>query len=291
MKLALGTAQFGLDYGIANQYGQIGAHESKTILDKALTSGIDLLDTAIGYGESESLLGKLGVDKFNIVTKLPAIPNGCENVDLWINGQVNKSLVRLGVEKIYGLLLHRPEDLLGGCGKDIYNSLKNLQATGKVKKIGVSIYSPSELDELYSIFKFDLIQAPFNVFDRRLLSTGWMNRLYQDGVELHVRSLFLQGLLLIAKKDRPEKFNRWKKLWYEWDNWLEIKGMSALQACIGYGLSFPEIKKAVVGIDNLGQLDQILDAVNLCPPEVPNYLNCSDLDLLNPSRWGGLNKI
>ncbi len=285
MKLALGTAQFGLNYGIANQYGQIGVQESKVILGKALTSGINLLDTAIAYGESESCLGKLGIDEFDIVTKLPSIPDGCENVDLWIKNQVNQSLSRLGVEHVYGLLLHRPEQLLGVYGKDIYNSLKNLKASSRVKKIGISIYDPLELNELYPIFKFDLIQAPFSVFDRRLLNTGWMNRLHQEDVELHTRSLFLQGLLLMAQKDRPEKFNRWGKLWHNWHSWLDTNNISALQTCVSYTLSFPEIKKAVVGIDSLEQLVQILDAVNLESPEIPNYLSCSDLNLLNPARW------
>ena len=177
MRLALGTVQFGLPYGVANKSGQVSRAEAKLMVRLALENGIDTLDTAIAYGESEKCLGEIGVENFKLVTKLPSIPDGCLDISGWIHEQVTSSLLRLGVEKLYGFLLHKSEDLLGPDGPELYRALDSLKEKGLVKKIGVSIYSPNELESLKKDFSFDLIQAPFNLIDQRLLYSGWMKKL------------------------------------------------------------------------------------------------------------------
>ena len=167
MRLALGTVQFGMPYGIANKSGQVPRCEVKAILQQAAVNGIDTLDTAIAYGESETCLGKVGVRDFKIVTKLPAVPEGFSDVAVWVKEQVNASLLRLGVNSVYGLLLHHPEQLLKSEGALIYQALQALKEDGLVQKVGVSIYAPSELEMLNTRYHFDLVQAPFNLIDRR----------------------------------------------------------------------------------------------------------------------------
>jgi aryl-alcohol dehydrogenase-like predicted oxidoreductase len=288
VRLALGTVQFGLPYGVANKSGQVSQNEAQSMLRIASENGIDTLDTAIAYGESEKCLGEVGVENFKLVTKLPAMPNGCLDINNWGHEQVSSSLVRLGVGQIYALLLHKTEDLLGPNGRKLYVALDSLKEKGLVKKIGLSIYSPNELEALKNDFSFDLVQAPFNLIDQRLLHSGWMQKLKDNGVEIHTRSAFLQGLLLMKEIDIPPKFSPWKHLWKKWHDWLDENNISALRASLAFSLSFSEIDRVVVGADSLSQLQQIFDVIKL--PLIFDFpsIDCDDDCLINPSRWSGL---
>ena len=284
-RLALGTVQFGLPYGIANQVGQVTRPEAKAMLQLASASGIDTLDTATAYGDSERCLGELGTEGLKLVTKLPAVPDDCADVSAWVQRQVSASLSRLGVNAVYGVLLHKSEQLLGPQGDELFQALQTLADNGQVRKVGVSIYSPSELVELIPHYHFDLVQAPFNLVDRRLYSTGWMQRLKDEGIEVHIRSVFLQGLLLMARADIPDKFLPWGDLWQTWHRWLADHNGSAVQACLAFPLSFPEIDRVVVGADSVNQLAQIVSASNSQPiSELPD-LECEDESLINPANW------
>jgi Predicted oxidoreductases (related to aryl-alcohol dehydrogenases) len=117
-RVALGTVQFGLSYGIANQSGQISRDEASAILQEAWASGIRMLDTAIVYGESEQVLGEIGIPSWDVVSKLPEIPLDCSNVMEWVFDSINGSLDRLKIDCLYGLLLHRPEQLLLPFGEE-----------------------------------------------------------------------------------------------------------------------------------------------------------------------------
>jgi aryl-alcohol dehydrogenase-like predicted oxidoreductase len=288
VKIALGTVQFGLPYGIANQTGQVTRPVAKAMLQLAAVNGIDTLDTAIAYGESETCLGEVGSQGFKLVTKLPAVPDGCADISDWVQEQIAASLTRLGVSVVYGLLLHRPEQLLEADGKALYKTLQGLKETGQVQKIGVSVYAPSELEALIPRYRFDLVQAPFNLVDRRLHTSGWLQRLKDEGVEIHTRSVFLQGLLLMPQSAVPEKFASWSDLWGKWHDWLAHHTVSAVQACLAFPLSFPEIDRVVVGVDSMSQLQQIISAATCIAPDDFPDLHCDEEDLINPSRWAAL---
>lgn len=287
-RLALGSVQFGLSYGIANQTGQVTLKEANSMLQLALANSIDVIDTAIAYGSSETCLGEIGIDKFKIVTKLPAMPHDCSDIVGWVKQQLSMSLLRLQVNKVYGLLLHRSEQLIGQNGDALYEALQALKDSGQVQKIGVSIYSPTELDALIPRYRFDLVQAPFNLVDQRLYITGWMRRLKEEDVEIHTRSAFLQGLLLMSQADLPEKFSPWYGLWDKWHKWLLEYEVSALKACLAFPLSFPEINRVVVGADSASQLAQIVSAANkLVQADLPD-IHCDDDNLINPANWNRL---
>ena len=284
-RLALGTVQFGLPYGIANLAGQVPHTEARSMLQLALANGIDILDTAIAYGEAEMSLGAIGTEGFKLVTKLPALPVHCVDVSIWVQQQVRASLSRLGVTAIYGLLMHKPEQLLGPNGALLYQAVKELKENGVVQKVGVSIYSPNILADLTHRYHFDLIQSPFNLVDRRLYSSGWLQRLKDDDVEIHTRSVFLQGLLLMAQVDMPAKFAPWSELWNIWHQWLADHDGSAVQASLAFPLSFPEIDQVVVGADSVCQLRQIVHAAKCQPKIVLPNLQCEDENLINPVNW------
>ncbi len=287
MKLALGTVQFGLPYGIANQTGQTSQNEAQNILSYAHDVGIDTLDTAIGYGDSEIILGNIGVNGWKVITKLPEIPSSCHNITEWVFTSILESLGRLKISKLKGVLLHRAHQLLDGDGFELYQSLVSLKEQGLVEKIGISIYAPSELDAILPLYQLDLIQAPFNIFDQRLVKTKWISRLEHEGVELHVRSAFLQGLLLMKNNERPQKFNRWGKVWSGYDHWLAQNNLSRLQACIRYPLSIEGISRVIIGVENQLQLKEIISASkgNISPPL--NSMLVDDVELINPALWSG----
>lgn len=284
-RLALGTAQFGLNYGVANQAGQVLVNDAAIILDCAAAAGLDTLDTAIAYGDSEERLGQIGINQWQIVSKLPQLPDRTQDVMGWARASVMGSLDRLNVSSLSGLLLHHPEDLLGQQGKALYAAMVELKTLGVVKKIGISIYQPDELDTLLDHMDFDVVQAPFNILDRRLIDSGWLGRLRDLGVELHVRSVFMQGLLLMPGTLRPAKFQRWQPLWDEWEHWLSVHQLTPLEACLCYALSFNEIRRVIVGVDTFGQLKEIVTAASGNLPAVPVSLQTTDVALLNPSNW------
>jgi aryl-alcohol dehydrogenase-like predicted oxidoreductase len=285
-KLALGTAQFGCNYGIANVSGQVKVSEAKRILELAGKAEIDLLDTAIAYGDSEAILGKAGVAQFDVVSKLPGLPQKIGDLGSWVEKQVRASLARLGVGSLHGLLLHRTEDLLGDSGKSLIDALVRVQSSKLVRKLGVSIYDPSELDKIMHLMRIDLVQAPLNLIDRRLETSGWLSTLQQKNVEVHTRSAFLQGLLLMSHKQIPDKFRAWQPLWDNWAAKLKENNASALEACLAYPLSLAEVDRVVVGIDNLDQLKAIISASKVRMPQHDFlFMTSQDKELINPSSW------
>ena len=159
------------------------------------------------------------------------------------------------------------------------------EANGKGRKIGVSIYSPAELDAHEGAYSFDLNQAPFNLVDRRLANSGWLGRLKRQGCEVHVRSAFLQGLLLMQRNAIPKKFARWASLWDCWHAWLKQHDIKAVQACLAYPLSFSEVDRVVVGVLDLAQLQQVASAARFAPIVSLPDISCEEENLINPTKW------
>ena len=284
-RIALGTVQFGMKYGISNQEGQVSPIEIKSILKCALEMGVDTLDTAISYKDSEKYLGMNDANFFKIVTKIPPIPNSIEDVRGWCLNQFNSSLIKLNTCQIYGLLLHSPEDLLGTNGPAIYGALNFLKQTGKVKKIGISINTFKTIAEIINTYKIDLIQVPFNIIDRRLLNSGILKILKDKDIEIHTRSAFLQGLLLMSEIDRPPEFSKWNNIWNQWASWLSDNSITALDGAIKYALSCPEIDKVIIGVQSSKQLTEISSSImkkNIY--DFPD-IQCVDENLINPSKW------
>jgi aryl-alcohol dehydrogenase-like predicted oxidoreductase len=255
------------------------------IVGRGRTAGVDTLDTAIGYGDSEARLGEAGVADWRIVTKLPPVPSDCADVPGWCVTMVAASLQRLRVSRLYGLLMHRAADLAGPRQEAVISGLRRLKETGRVAKTGVSVYSPDELQAVLGSGVIDLVQLPLNVLDRRFLQAGYLSTLRRRGIEVHVRSVFLQGLLLLPADARPARFARWSRQLGAWDSWLAEQPLSALEACLAFAFSQPDVDGVVVGVDSLAHFDQILGAARggaVAPP----YVASTDPDLINPSRWG-----
>lgn len=288
MKLALGTVQFGLDYGVANSDGQVSLAEVSKIL--AFASSIDLhtIDTAIAYGDSETVLGKNDLSAYNVITKLPEIPIDINSIDNWIKDEVRSSLTRLRLKSVDGLLLHRSRQILGKFGDVVYNSLLDLKASGLVKKIGVSVYSPDEIKAVIKFRDIDIVQVPMSIFDKRFERSGLLSELKFKGIEVHARSVFLQGLLLMKEEDVPKEFSRWAEQFSVWFDWLKANpNVSATQLCLNYIDQINEVDKIVVGVDTLSHFKEIFSVYKNVPSAYPDIV-CNDEGLLDPSKWAAL---
>lgn len=284
-RLALGTVQFGLSYGIANKAGQPSPAEASAIVAVAREGGVDTIDTATSYGDSELCLGEIGVAGLQVVTKVPPMPPGVGDVAAWVDAEISASLARLRIPQLEGVLLHRPMELLGASGADLFKALRGLKERGLTRKIGVSVYAPAELDALVPRFGIDLVQAPLNLVDRRMIVSGWAERLKERGIELHTRSAFLQGLLLFSRENVPSRFERWQVLWNRWHQWLKHEGVSAVAACLAFPLSRREVDRVVVGTDNAAQMREILAAASRRIDTALPDIASDDEDLINPARW------
>ena len=289
-KIAIGTVKFGTDYGISPMARQVQPKEVKSILNYAHSQGIDVLDTAPVYGNSESVLGSSGVDCFKVVTKTRHFDGAdINNVDAeLVRKDFFKSLTDLKRSNVYGVLVHNAYDLLKPGSEKIFNQLNHLKQEGKLNKLGVSVYDSSQLESILANFKIDLVQLPFNILDKRLIDNNTLQTLQEKGIEVHARSVFLQGLLLMDKEDISHKFKRWDALWKVWFDWLHDNKITALEATIKYVVTRPEISKTVVGVDTVGQLKEIIVASHGKMPDIPSELFMTDVDLLNPSNWSKL---
>ncbi len=285
MKIALGTVQFGMQYGVANSGERVSVDEAQRILAFARSNGIDTLDTAAAYGESEKVLGRIGVGGFKVVSKLPPREYHDNRAAACVIACVENTLANLGESSLYGFLLHRPLELLDRDGEEIYKALESLKKQGLIKKIGVSVYGPEDLEKLVPYYDFDLIQAPMNLLDRRMIESGWLHRLKQAGTEIHIRSAFMQGLLLMPAKNRPTYFDRWAGLFEALDAWRCSEHLIPLQACLGFLNEQLDVDKIVVGVDSAEQLQGIVDAASSVVSSVPEALSSSDESLINPASW------
>lgn len=286
MKLGLGAAQFGMQYGISN-HKRCSKAEVAEILNKAALNDIFFVDTAPGYGESEELLGELFPENnlFKIITKIPSLgDNGYERGMLF--NTLKSSLAKLKVQSVYGLLMHNANDLLLGNGQKIWGEMQELKALGLVKKIGVSVYTGEEIEQLTNLYSLDLIQLPLNVFDQRLLNNGYLSDLKKMEVEIHARSIFFQGLLLMELNNIPCFFDPIKVNFENYHRWLIKNNISRLQAALSFIAKIKEVDLALVGINSLEHLKEILSCkvIELDLDHFSRFSIQNDL-MLNPSVW------
>lgn len=290
-RIALGTVQFGLPYGVANTQGQVSYDQAEAMLRAMRTAGIDTIDTAIAYGEAETVLGRIGVSGFRLVSKVPVLREPAIAVDDWVMAQVEASLERLRVPRLGGLMLHAPDDLLGPHGSDLARGLLRARDAGLAERIGLSVYSPEQLAVLVDRLPLEIIQIPLNVFDRRFVETGWLDRLVSNDVEVHARSVFLQGLLLMSSDRVPSKFAPFRTLIDGWHAWLSgdaAAGRSTVQACLAHVASYAGISRLVVGADSLAQFQDIIEAASTAPLRAPESLASPATPLINPAQWNTL---
>lgn len=277
-RLGVGTAQFGLPYGISNRRGQVPLAEVQEILSCAVQGGIGMLDTAANYGDAEAALARADIGSFRIVSKTVGVKNGVDAVI----ARARESVRTLG--RVDMLLVHAVEDLLGPDGDDLWTALRNLKDEGVVGGIGISAYVADNPAELAARFRPNAMQIPFSLLDQRLLLDGTLARLKDLGVEIHARSVFLQGLLFL--EDLPQQLRHASSGLDAVRARIMERGATPLSAALNFVLAQSEVDVAIAGVTSAQEMREVLDAAAEPAPEI-DWAACAlkDERVLTPSLW------
>jgi aryl-alcohol dehydrogenase-like predicted oxidoreductase len=238
------------------------------------------------YGDAESRIGTLHTQGMRIVTKIPALADAAsQQLGKFLPSAFSESLRNLKVDRVYGYLAHRSADITGEYGKEVRAFLDDLRASGKAAKVGVSIYESDELKEVLRVFTPDIVQLPLNVFDQRLLRDGTLADLKASGVEVHVRSVFLQGLLLLDLERMPSYFEPLRPFLARWHAKASEQGLTLPEACLSFVRELPEVDKVIVGAESLEQIREITAAYRATVTFDASDLACQDPQWVDPRRW------
>ena len=273
-KLVLGTVQFGVQYGV-NSVGRPNAAMVHSILNEAYANDITILDISSAYGNAEEILGA-NIDKgcsFKIVSKYP-------KCDKSVGDSLRQSLRDLKVDKLYGYLLHHFSVYQDN--PNMWKEMVHLKRTGKVDKIGFSLYTTDELERIITDdIEFDLIQIPYNIFDRQF--EPFFPLLKDKGVEIHVRSTFLQGLFFRDRENLPEKLQPLKPYLEQLDAHAQKEQISIAELALNYNLQNKYIDGVLIGVDNVEQLKTNLSSIIDSPINLS--ISVQEKELLNPVNW------
>ncbi|MBE8232482.1 MAG: hypothetical protein HAW67_02015 [Endozoicomonadaceae bacterium] len=284
MKLVLGTVQFGVNYGITNNAGQVKSKAVIDILEHARISNISMLDTASAYGNSESVLGSLATQDFMLISKVPTVAT----LKTSIHDCINQSLTNLKRKSIYGVMLHDEADLLSS--KKPYDELIIAKKNKLVKKIGCSFYTVNALKKAFEMnYQLDLIQIPLNCLDQRFLESGVLDEAKKRGIEIHCRSLFLQGLLLDSSANLPNKLKPFKSVLDKFFDFCKIYDLTPLETTLKFLQQADMVDYGVVGCISQLQLSEITAAYKNVQ-NLQKYVDFRRLSsvndiLLNPTLW------
>lgn len=278
-KLSIGTVQFGMDYGISNSNGEVTQKEVDSILNYAQTNGIGMIDTAYAYGNSQKKIGNslpLGVD---IVTKILDLKN--------MRSELERSLQDLKINKLYGLLVHQFQKVREDW--TLFDAFHALKADGLVQKVGFSINKVEELEQLLEKnVSFDLLQLPYNLFDQRFAS--YFDELKKRKIEIHARSIFLQGLFFMPQEKVPTYLTPLKENIQGIQALVKTSGMSIEDMALNFVLMNANIDKVVIGVTSLFELQKNMNAVGNHDKlksilKDIHALRCDDEQLILPLNW------
>lgn len=282
MKLALGTVQFGIQYGISNKSGIPNEESLKAIFETCRLHQINTFDTAIAYGNAEERIGLLLQQSAEVVSKFPKI----EQVEE-VGNYLNDSLKRLNRSCLEGFIAHNADFLIDK--PEVWKSLQVLKKLGKVKKIGFSLYSPQQLEQLLAMDIIpDLVQLPYSIFDRKF--EPFFKLLKDKQVEIHIRSVFLQGLYFLDSNALPEKLLPLKDNLDQLQNICKSRSLNVNDVCLNFVNDNPLIDKIVIGVENTTQLLENINSIQNWNSNVEIWdsiraIEIKNLELLNPVNW------
>lgn len=280
-KIAIGTAQFSNNYGITNNQ-IINQKNISNILKDGLSLQITTIDTAPEYYNVEKKLGKFNLENFDLITKT-ALNENDKIIDYKeLESNIKKSFSNLNTKFLYALLIRSPVTLLKD--KNLLDTILSFKNKNLISKIGYTLYDVEELERLYEYFKPDIVQIPYSIVDQRFEKKNWISKMHNDGVEIHVRSVFLQGLLLSDPNEIPHKFNKYKNFFKKLDFWIKENKVSKLQACLNSILNDKRISKIVIGINNRNSLHEI-NRIKKTSLYYPKWIKLNDKRIIDPREW------
>uniref|UniRef100_UPI0040472D18 aldo/keto reductase n=1 Tax=Algoriphagus sp. TaxID=1872435 RepID=UPI0040472D18 len=282
LKLALGTVQFGLNYGINNTSGIPVTDELIDLFNLAAKEKIEYLDTAHGYGDAEIKIGKFADNRFKVISKF----SKCVSEQVLLN-QFEQTLQSVKQHRIYGYMAHNANDLIERA--ELWDAMLALKNKNRVEKIGYSLYTPEQLELLLLKGMVpDIVQLPYSLLDRKFESC--FAKLKNVGTEIHVRSVFLQGLYFIGANHLPVKLLALKNSLNELNSICEDKGVSRGSLALNFVAGNPLIDKVVIGVDSAFQLKENIELVDRWVPDEElidsvKKIEVSHPELLNPVNW------
>lgn len=287
-KLSLGTVQFGLDYGIANTQGQPSQEDVDKIIDYVYAHEINCFDTAQAYGNSEEVLGK-SIDGKKDIFVISKLKSNLFKNDLLEN--IDKSLKNLKIDSLYGLLLHDSELLYNW--KDEYTAIVDkLIENKKIRYFGVSIYTNEDFELAVENPSIKFIQIPFNIFDQRAISLAWFKKAKENNKLIFIRSVFLQGLLLMDINEVPEKLEIAKKYLHIFESYCDKMKISKSELALSFVDTIAKESLILFGCDNINQADENVTSFNnlkeLDKSMIESIINdFKDIDdkIYNPTKW------
>lgn len=292
-KITLGGAQFGLRYGIASSKQQIDFHEAEKIIKAADSKGIKRIDTSSSYGSSEEVLGIIGIPDWQVTTKVNIDKESSDSIYDQVVKTLERSKRLMRLDRIYCVLIHYPQSLTEDELVHCCRALHDARNSGFISRLGFSIYKPTEIERLLN-FHPDILQAPINVFDQSIIETGWLDKLTNRGIEVHARSVFLQGLLLMDKDKIPVYFHRFVGRFENLEKMIKESNLSRLEFLLWHIFANPKLKSILIGVHTVNHLSEILDALLKLELEIDttNFhtkyaepLATSESELIYPYNW------
>jgi len=284
-KFIIGTAQFGAKYGIKNKHIKIKKNNAFKILKLSEKNNINHLDTSDAYRGYKKILSKYNLEKWKISLKLSnKLINRLNSEKKFLNF-FYKNLKMINKKKFDYILFHDSKILFKRNGKKIYHYLFKLKKKGFVKKIGISAYTTSEVKSVIRKYKIDVIQIPLNIFDQRLIKKKFIKKLKSLKIEIHARSIFLQGLLLLDKKNIPKKFQKYNKSFIKWFEFLKKNKTSPLKECIKFAFINNFIDKYIIGVDSTSNLEDIVNLKIKNSKKNFETLKSNNIRLIDPRKW------
>ncbi len=294
--LSLGTVQLGMNYGINNATGKPNAETSNAILNLATENGINVLDTAGSYGDSEIVIGNwlktiAPSKKPFIVTKVTGIQPGTYRfVKEYIQGKVAASKERLGMEQLDMLLLHNFDEYLRD-EDHVRQAMEELKANGDIRFTGASAYSHHDYGKIAET-GFDATQIPINLFDWTQIENGGMEKLEKSGMIVFARSVFLQGLVFADPDHLPEKMLFTRDTLLKFRGLCEKYNLTPAVLAISYVNSLSAITSLVLGCETPQQVQENVDLISQCVTlsadqlaEIRSCFADTPARVLNPSLW------
>jgi aryl-alcohol dehydrogenase-like predicted oxidoreductase len=291
-KLGLGTAQFGgqfgLDCGAQSGRGRLTETEAMAAVSLAVDAGVRLIDTSAQYGESEAVLGRVvpkappSPPPFRLVTKTAPIAAGVNRVET----AARASLARLGVARAAAIVVHTAADLLGAEGPELWARLSRLKDEGLYEAVGISARAADDPVGLARRFKPDVMQLPASLLDQRLMADGTLSTLAELGVEVHLRSVFQQGLLFLPRAGLPANLAGAGPRLSRIRRTIAEAGADPLHAALAFALNRPEASAVIVGVASAAELCAVLAAAAAPPPALDwDALRLDDPMALDPKIW------
>ncbi len=281
-KIILGTANLNQKYGFLKK--SIKFQNFKKIINKS-KKRIGYIDPSYNYKRVHKLLGKLNLGKIKIITKI-SIPEGSKiNPKLWVSNSVRKITTDLKKKKIYCILIHNPNLLISDKYEEYFFYLNELKKRGIIKKIGFSVYGIKETNILLKKYRIDILQVPINLINQSFCNKKFLKEINKRRIEVHARSIFLQGILLSSNLHNLKYFKKWKNLWTRYYSWLHKNKVSQLTACLTFIKRIKNISGFVVGVENETQLKEILNNRIKKKLKFHKFLNQKNKKLTNPSQW------